>query len=193
MLGNVFTLQSFWYSLALLHSCIKLLICTLRTVDGLDLLSNPKANFCKSSEWVVLHWHDTVSTWQFKCYLGNSVFDLARFHKIPVYMIYTYRYMMLSGKVPFEGDCGENCGWEQGKHCDQCQSLLLGKIQAGNYNFSGEVCVCVCVCVCACAHACCLRFSHILMDVWNNTIYLSYMPQVHRHTWSYNTLIEQSF
>ena len=46
---------------------------------------------------------------------------------------------MLSGRVPFEGNCGENCGWEQGKHCDQCQSLLLGRIQAGNYNFSGKV------------------------------------------------------
>ena len=46
---------------------------------------------------------------------------------------------MLSGKVPFEGNRSENCGWEQGKHCDRCQSLLLGRIQAGNYNFSGKV------------------------------------------------------
>ena len=50
---------------------------------------------------------------------------------------------MLCGKVPFEGNCGEDCGWEQGKHCDQCQSLLLGKIQAGNYNFSGKVWSCI--------------------------------------------------
>ena len=46
---------------------------------------------------------------------------------------------MLSGDVPFKGRCGRKCGWEQGKHCDQCQDLLLDNIQAGSYDFTGKV------------------------------------------------------
>ena len=30
------------------------------------------------------------------------------------------RYMLLCGYPPFSGDCGANCGWKQGKHCDDC-------------------------------------------------------------------------
>ena len=28
---------------------------------------------------------------------------------------------MLSGKAPFFGCCGDNCGWERGENCVKCQ------------------------------------------------------------------------
>lgn len=30
-------------------------------------------------------------------------------------------YMMLSGRPPFNGRCGQECGWDKGENCPQCQ------------------------------------------------------------------------
>ena len=30
-------------------------------------------------------------------------------------------YIMLCGKPPFRGGCGQECGWERGENCRQCQ------------------------------------------------------------------------
>lgn len=30
-------------------------------------------------------------------------------------------YILLSGSPPFTGQCGANCGWEQGETCRACQ------------------------------------------------------------------------
>lgn len=30
-------------------------------------------------------------------------------------------YMMLSGRPPFNGRCGQECGWDRGENCPQCQ------------------------------------------------------------------------
>ena len=35
-------------------------------------------------------------------------------------MVNADRYMLLCGYPPFYGDCGANCGWKQGKHCEDC-------------------------------------------------------------------------
>jgi serine/threonine protein kinase len=44
-------------------------------------------------------------------------------------------YIMLSGKCPFTGKCGSDCGWDRGKECYDCQLLLFQRIKTGVYEF----------------------------------------------------------
>jgi len=44
-------------------------------------------------------------------------------------------YIMLCGYPPFYGQCGEDCGWERGEACQDCQELLFTSIQDGLYEF----------------------------------------------------------
>jgi len=44
-------------------------------------------------------------------------------------------YIMLSGYPPFYGQCGEDCGWERGEACKDCQDMLFQRIQEGFYDF----------------------------------------------------------
>lgn len=43
-------------------------------------------------------------------------------------------YMMLSGRPPFNGRCGQECGWDKGENCPQCQ---VGGVAAGGVVRSG--------------------------------------------------------
>ncbi|XP_076028609.1 MAP kinase-interacting serine/threonine-protein kinase 2-like isoform X1 [Oratosquilla oratoria] len=44
-------------------------------------------------------------------------------------------YILLCGYPPFCGSCGEECGWERGEACPQCQDLLFECIQECSYDF----------------------------------------------------------
>lgn len=44
-------------------------------------------------------------------------------------------YMMLSGRPPFSGQCGWNCGWDKGEECPKCQDMLLSSIINGHFEF----------------------------------------------------------
>jgi len=44
-------------------------------------------------------------------------------------------YSLLCGKAPFEGCCGEECGWDFGESCDDCMDNLFLNIQRGQLNF----------------------------------------------------------
>lgn len=44
-------------------------------------------------------------------------------------------YITLCGYPPFYGQCGEDCGWERGEACQDCQELLFTSIQDGMYDF----------------------------------------------------------
>ncbi|XP_025109273.1 MAP kinase-interacting serine/threonine-protein kinase 1-like [Pomacea canaliculata] len=44
-------------------------------------------------------------------------------------------YIMLCGYPPFYGQCGEDCGWERGEACQECQETLFNSIQEGQYVF----------------------------------------------------------
>jgi len=47
-------------------------------------------------------------------------------------------YIMLSGKCPFTGKCGSDCGWDRGQECPDCQQFLFERIQEGVYDFPPE-------------------------------------------------------
>jgi len=44
-------------------------------------------------------------------------------------------FIMLSGRPPFEGDCGENCDWQSGGSCRKCQSILWHSILDADLTF----------------------------------------------------------
>lgn len=44
-------------------------------------------------------------------------------------------YIMLCGYPPFYGQCGEECGWNRGEACQDCQEMLFNCIQDGHYCF----------------------------------------------------------
>lgn len=44
-------------------------------------------------------------------------------------------YILLCGYPPFVGNCGNDCGWERGENCTDCQDLLFSSIQEGRYEF----------------------------------------------------------
>lgn len=44
-------------------------------------------------------------------------------------------YILLSGYRPFYANCGNNCGFNEGKACLDCQDLLFRSIQDSTYSF----------------------------------------------------------
>lgn len=44
-------------------------------------------------------------------------------------------YILLCGYPPFYGNCGTDCGWENGENCQTCHELLFISIQEGRYEF----------------------------------------------------------
>jgi MAP kinase interacting serine/threonine kinase len=47
-------------------------------------------------------------------------------------------YIMLSGRPPFQGNCDEDCDWDRGGSCRECQSELWHSILNGYFNFPEE-------------------------------------------------------
>ena len=48
-------------------------------------------------------------------------------------------YTLLLGKLPFKGQCGYDCGWEdRNEECAQCQRDLYESIKRGQFDFPGD-------------------------------------------------------
>jgi Protein kinase domain len=43
-------------------------------------------------------------------------------------------YILLCGYPPFSGNCEQDCGWNRGENCRDCQNLLFESIQEGRFN-----------------------------------------------------------
>ena len=55
-------------------------------------------------------------------------------------------FMLLCGYPPFYGQCGEDCGWERGEACEDCQvimSLVSCKVLTLKLAFSFVICLLV--------------------------------------------------
>lgn len=53
-------------------------------------------------------------------------------------------YISLCGYPPFYGECWrENCGWDRGLPCNDCQDSLFSRIQKGEFQFPSEDWDCV--------------------------------------------------
>jgi len=44
-------------------------------------------------------------------------------------------YVLLCGYAPFSGNCGNDCGWERGDSCTECQEMLFSSIKDGDVIF----------------------------------------------------------
>lgn len=52
-------------------------------------------------------------------------------------------YILLCGYPPFVGNCGQDCGWERGENCTDCQDLLFSSIQEGRFEFPDRDWACI--------------------------------------------------
>eukprot|EP00088_Acartia_fossae_P003232 TRINITY_DN11344_c0_g1_i1.p1 TRINITY_DN11344_c0_g1~~TRINITY_DN11344_c0_g1_i1.p1 ORF type:complete len:482 (-),score=209.62 TRINITY_DN11344_c0_g1_i1:10-1455(-) len=61
--------------------------------------------------------------------------DLSYNKKCDLWSLGIIAYILLCGYVPFNGRCGNLCGWDRGENCDECQFYLFGAIKEGHVEF----------------------------------------------------------
>ncbi|ESP02447.1 hypothetical protein LOTGIDRAFT_138360, partial [Lottia gigantea] len=108
-------------------------ICDFDLASGVPLSSDQDADSVKTPELLTpvgsaeYMAPEVVNAW-----IGES-FSYDK--KCDLWSLGIILYITLCGYPPFYGQCGEDCGWERGEPCGDCQESLFLGIQQGTFDF----------------------------------------------------------
>ncbi|KAK6180536.1 hypothetical protein SNE40_012672 [Patella caerulea] len=108
-------------------------ICDFDLASGIPLMTDQDADSVKTPELLTpvgsaeYMAPEVVNAW-----IGES-FSYDK--KCDLWSLGIILYITLCGYPPFYGQCGEDCGWERGEACTDCQESLFLRIQEGTFEF----------------------------------------------------------